>query len=150
MSIIDALKNAEAAREEAISKAREALKPGLMEFMRSHPDVAAIRWTQYSPYFNDGEECVFGVNELEAKSVQVAATAEEEEEDDEDEESSSFTACYGHREKAEGFSAATWKDLVALNKQLQKAEDVLKEAFGNHTRVTVTQKKVSVEEYEHD
>jgi hypothetical protein len=31
------------------------------------PGVEAIRWTQFTPYFNDGDECSFGVHEIRIK-----------------------------------------------------------------------------------
>jgi len=27
-----------------------------------YPDIESISWTQFSPYFNDGEECTFSVH----------------------------------------------------------------------------------------
>ena len=47
-----------------ISELLEALD-GLLEF----PEVEAVRWTQYSPYFNDGDVCEFGVNDPHIKFV---------------------------------------------------------------------------------
>ena len=32
-------------------------------FFEECPKVQAVVWTQYTPYFNDGEECIFSVNE---------------------------------------------------------------------------------------
>lgn len=32
-------------------------------FFDECPRVQAVLWTQYTPYFNDGEECIFSVNE---------------------------------------------------------------------------------------
>lgn len=32
-------------------------------FFERFPEVYCVCWTQYSPYFNDGEPCRFGVNE---------------------------------------------------------------------------------------
>ena len=29
-----------------------------------YPDLKSIHWTQYTPYFNDGDECEFGVHEI--------------------------------------------------------------------------------------
>ena len=37
-------------------------KPALAQLIDVHPDIIAIRWTQYTPYFNDGDVCEFGVN----------------------------------------------------------------------------------------
>lgn len=32
------------------------------EVFKKYPDIKNIGWTQYTPYFNDGEPCEFGVN----------------------------------------------------------------------------------------
>lgn len=32
-------------------------------FFDECPKIQAVIWTQYTPYFNDGDECVFSVNE---------------------------------------------------------------------------------------
>lgn len=37
---------------------------GLMLEVLADPDVKAIHWTQYTPYFNDGEPCVFNTGEI--------------------------------------------------------------------------------------
>ena len=29
----------------------------------NYPDVEAVRWTQYTPYFNDGDTCTFSVHD---------------------------------------------------------------------------------------
>jgi hypothetical protein len=42
--------------------------------------VESVRWTQYTPYFNDGEPCVFGANDCYVK----LAGADEEAGDDGD------------------------------------------------------------------
>lgn len=35
------------------------------EFFKENPEVQCIFWRQYTPYFNDGEPCEFGIRELE-------------------------------------------------------------------------------------
>ena len=32
-----------------------------------HPEVLSLRWEQFTPHFNDGEECVFRVHEIQVK-----------------------------------------------------------------------------------
>lgn len=32
-------------------------------FLDACPEVTGVHWTQYTPYFNDGEACEFGVND---------------------------------------------------------------------------------------
>lgn len=136
--IIEALAEAAKARKEMVDKAKGSLKPGLEQFMTDHPELEGIRWTQYAPHFNDGEPCEFAVHDIEA-------CLKAPEEDDEE----GWHGCYGSH-RPEEFSASTWKDLCALNKLLQKSEDVLRDAFGNDCRVIVTKKGVATEEYEHD
>lgn len=36
-------------------------------FFAKYPMVEKVSWTQYTPYFNDGDACVFGVNEPQAR-----------------------------------------------------------------------------------
>lgn len=47
---------------------KEAVKGAFADFFQDHPEAKAIVWTQYTPYFNDGDACVFRVNELELKA----------------------------------------------------------------------------------
>ena len=42
--------------KEMKEKVQKQLKPVLKDFMNSHPNIKAIGWTQYTPYFNDGDE----------------------------------------------------------------------------------------------
>ena len=41
-----------------------AIKSAVIELFDRHPILNAIYWTQYTPYFNDGDPCTFGVNDL--------------------------------------------------------------------------------------
>ena len=49
----------------------EDFKGWFTEFFALYPMVTTIRWTQFTPYFNDGEPCVFSVNEPE---IEVSAS----------------------------------------------------------------------------
>ena len=42
---------------------QELFKKGLQEVFDEFPDIEFISWTQYTPYFNDGDECTFRVGE---------------------------------------------------------------------------------------
>jgi hypothetical protein len=44
-------------------KATEKLKEVFNEFWDSNPEIKVVTWTQYAPYFNDGDACVFSVND---------------------------------------------------------------------------------------
>lgn len=55
-----------------IEKARQTMREnskGLIEgatkiLFESCPEIKQVHWTQYTPYFNDGEACEFSVNEF--------------------------------------------------------------------------------------
>ncbi len=143
MSIVAALSELSGKRKQIEEAAREQAKailaPGLQKFMEAHPDIKAIGWTQYTPYFNDGDPCVFGINEL-----YVSATDER----DEEVGGEGWFYLWGTPEK--GLSEQSWADLIELKKALEGSEDELEAAFGDHVRVIVTPTGVDVEEYEHD
>lgn len=44
-------------------KAKALFKEATLEFFKLNPGVTGFTWTQYTPYFNDGEACLFGVGE---------------------------------------------------------------------------------------
>lgn len=125
--------------KEMKEKVQKQLKPVLQDFMNSHPNIKAIGWTQYTPYFNDGDECIFRVGDL------VATVSEDY---DDSFYGDGWVEVYGDPE--EGFTKQDWKDLKELNDTLHGLEDFLKMVFGDHVKVLVTQKGVEVEEYEHD
>lgn len=46
-------------------KSKELMKEAFREFLEKYDEVVEnIYWTQYTPYFNDGEACEFGVNDV--------------------------------------------------------------------------------------
>jgi hypothetical protein len=49
---------------EFTKKATEKLKEVFNEFWDCNPEIKVVTWTQYAPYFNDGDACVFSVNDL--------------------------------------------------------------------------------------
>lgn len=143
MSIVAALSELSGKRKQIEEATREQAKailaPGLQEFMASHPDVKAIGWTQYTPYFNDGDPCEFSVHELHASAV-----------DERDDEVGGDGWEYLYGKSTKGFSQKSWDDLIALKEALNGAEPELEAAFGDHVLVIVTPAGIDVEEYEHD
>jgi len=43
--------------------AQERLKEYFAEFWEKNPAIKAVHWSQYAPYFNDGEPCEFSVHD---------------------------------------------------------------------------------------
>ncbi len=44
-------------------KARVKLKEVFNQFWDENPDIKVVVWTQYAPYFNDGDACIFRIND---------------------------------------------------------------------------------------
>jgi hypothetical protein len=55
--------------EQVLHNFREQSKEALLEvfkdFWEGNPEIESLCWTQYAPHFNDGDACVFSVNDIE-------------------------------------------------------------------------------------
>lgn len=133
----------------------------------TNPQVKRFGWKQYTPYFNDGDECVFGASNL---WIETIHDEDPEENDNYYSHDEWFSLDYGdgilgehdyvsgkrvykHMEK--------WVvDLRIIAEELDKAiegghfDAVLLTAFGNHAEVTVypgePSPRIEVEFYHHD
>ena len=54
----------EAARKEMQAKSTGFIEAAVQNFLDECPEVESVSWTQYTPYFNDGDACEFSVNEV--------------------------------------------------------------------------------------
>ena len=108
----------------------------LKELFTTLPKIQAVRWTQYTPYFNDGDECVFGLASL---FIKYEGMNPEDAEDGD-----GFVYCYDYGDDAK------------VSKQFAKwfntlwDDDIFLSAFGNHMQITVTPEGIETSEYEHD
>lgn len=124
--------------------------------------IKAIAWRQYTPYFNDGEPCEFGVGDISYTSNPHVANAwlreEDGDEDDRYDENGEIIADYVPTDfysyekpwsvkypHPDGFVKG---DIVFPN--MSEFERVLCETFGDHTTVVVTPDRVVQFEYDHD
>jgi len=129
-----------AAREAAKATFKDLVKVGFAEFFVAHPEIQAIKWKQYTPYFNDGDACVFSVHDWYAKPTDAALAPK----DDEDEENGFIDPW----SMGNGPLAAAKKSGAELFKLLD--DEMMKGAFGDHAEVTATRDGFEVESYEHD
>jgi hypothetical protein len=141
--------------------------------------IDSIGWRQYTPYFNDGEPCEFGVGEPWFRTVEDVKGKpanryddDDEDEEDDDEDDYSYVIGYrghptlGHRESHwdnpsdwenrkriyHGSHEATYDACVALAEAINSGafENVLLEAFGDHACVTIRRDGITVDEYSHE
>lgn len=131
-------------------------------FFESHPEVERIVWTQYTPYFNDGEACYFSVNEMCSVPSKIKEVPSQYECGIE--ESLTYGDAYGLKYDlatiaedldkpnnyfwySEDEEALIDKDLDVLNKI---PDEVFEQMFGDHVRISATRTGFEVEPYEHD
>jgi hypothetical protein len=142
------------------------LKEVFEEFLTKNPIIKGIAWTQYTPYFNDGEECVFSVND--------PVFLLQEYDHDED--------VYEHEEPPRGFNNGNipgdwelgkykenpndgyYKNKVEFYQANKKAmdnaqrfykkiwgsDDIFETIFGDHVTVVFENGEFDVQEYGHD
>lgn len=114
---------------------KKAVKKFFTKYFEAHPEIKGVTWTQYTPYFNDGEECVFGLHAVHILKSDAAVEKIRNGEsaysiDDGDD----VKEVYGE----------------GLYHTLQEVEDLLQQALGDHAQILATPDEIIVEEYEHD
>lgn len=136
------------------------------EFFELNPGVKAVLWRQYTPYFNDGDTCEFGVScvtftnaegddlhdiswgEYDGENESIWAT-----------ENLKYTLTpptgYGTDYYADIRDKITGVDVESANlldTMIQSSEfsDVLKDIFGDHVTVVATRDGFDVSDCDHD
>lgn len=90
-----------------------------------HPKLESFGWRQYTPYFNDGDECTFSAHTDEPDINDIN----------------------GNPQYNPDLDLAR-QDVVSL---LNGVDDsVLRQMFGDHVHIKVTSESTEVEEYDHD
>lgn len=127
-----------------------------LDTILDEPGVEAVKWTQYTPYFNDGDACEFGLNDPTVRLV-----GDDEEAGD---YGDGFRSVYDFWEYPNDgsydYSKRTYiefegVDVPALYEKLSnfntaRFEAVAQANFGDHAEVTATKAGFNVEYYEHD
>ena len=137
-------------------------------------DIEEIRWTQYTPYFMDGDVCEFSINSPEIKPRGYKGS-------DDGYISEYDLVCgepgkrpcddpivkkllgvsalpaqkpeweqYGGSGVDDSNATDTYKAWIGYCHSLGHFEDLLMEKFGDHAIVTVTRTSITVDTYEHD
>lgn len=146
-------------------KGKETLKKIFIAFFKENPTVKGVNWCQYTPWFNDGETCIFSVREPEFLMEHSENGADQtkagfylgdynNEENDElgDKESPNrWMSPSSYRMKELQILNPVCEACLKLTKALESIEDILENVFGNHVKVTVLEDgRTITEEYEHD
>ena len=160
-------------KEALVGELRLEFPKLLIPLMEQSNHIQNISWTQYTPYFNDGDVCEFSVNtdyleinnesEDSTKMYSKTLTFKIKNEDD-IERDAKVCEEFGyriHRKKKIGdygyrknIEYSKYEDDILKNiKKImsQIPEDFYRDLFGDHARVTISKEgTLTVNEYEHD
>jgi hypothetical protein len=142
---IETIKKAKAKYEEAVkSIGKVGFANAAKTLFEKHPTLTYIKWLQYTPYFNDGETCEFGIHGVYYSEAPI--------EKDEDgniqiDDGSEEYAGYSNPRGKNKVLASDMKDFEQL---VESLSDSCKDAFGDHVQVIITTEGVEVTDYEHD
>ena len=193
-------------RQELVEKLKPSFGSIFTPFFDAVPEVDALMFTAYTPYFNDGDECTFSVNDLYGYFTTTEEDEREPYEGDLPAYGPSPTELLAFRERGEisdylkrmhqyetkpqnryDHTTRSYKDFPAKFSSLEEAikdrykeelalpaetlkrqgeiadafkemsnlfhripDDIIRELFGDHIKVTITRDGVEVDEYEHD
>ena len=152
---------------EMIEKGRGFFQELFDKFFDEYPEVETLKWTQYTPYFNDGSPCEFSVGELHAwlkggresqllvdegavflisEWVQDYANKGENWAKEEVELYNHSVNLVGSKDRLNQINDG----ISVLEGSLQEAEDFLYIVYGDHVQVSVSKGETLVEEYGHE
>lgn len=131
-----------ALREQAQAKAKSLFEIGTKSIFEKHPKLESWKWSQYTPYFNDGDTCEFGVH----KDVNICFNGKEFE------DVSDWTFNSENEWAKEAKAEQGLKEAAADISELMKAldDEDFKQMFGDHMEVTMTKDGAKAEGYEHE
>jgi DNA repair exonuclease SbcCD ATPase subunit len=169
-------KQIEKLEKQAHKESSKLISKGFKEIFKKHPTLESFSWTQYTPYFNDGDECVFS-----AHTDYISINGSEQDESTYElrqfldtlhnpkkeiarlqkriEECKKEKYSYGYLEdeikSIESGSIEETRNKLAILEDISQIlssidDDCYKSIFGDHVRVTVTKDGWSTESYEHD
>ena len=115
-------------------------------FFETYPEIEEIKWSQYTPYFNDGDSCEFSIGEVYfiPKDLILPDGVIREDLGIWDWEEYAYTSY--SREVSDDIGKVI-KDMTSM---LEVVEDFLHETFGDHVIVTMNKTGATTEAYEHD
>ena len=155
-------------KKDMAEKIRSGLDGAFKQFFELVPEAKSIAWTQYTPYFADGDECVFRVNDYELH--------ESEDPDYEYGDGGIRLNRPGEyyyesaKKEPNGWAAQSIKQYedtvvnfggIERVNEIKKAmqlldsifslgDDFFKDTFGNHVKVVMTKDGTDIQDYDHD
>jgi hypothetical protein len=134
MSMKDVVEKYEESRAALMAEIQVEFAKEMTEMLDKHSNVEAVVWTQYTPAWNDGEECLFSVGDV---GIVLKEPGEEiyiEEDDD---------VVYYSKDLVVESIIKEFYDLVE-----EVPNDVLEHVLGNNVKVRCTREGITIDEYD--
>ena len=135
----------EAKKKELARQLQQDFGKVTAELFARYPLLGSFQWRQYTPYFNDGDTCEFGVRndeiDITYNGIDFDYVGQY-----------SFTSYKGETQDTEEARQPLFKECYEAIHGLLKSipDELYKEGFGDHVRVTVTANGVDVDDYDHE
>lgn len=143
-------------KTEACDKFKVAFEAFMKDFFTLVPSIKQVRWEQYTPYFNDGDSCEFSMNEpYFANFIHDSEDDEDYDEDDDEEKVDSqgqweFSSWELRQYDNYGLTEEQKKLVEYVIDVIANNEDFFYDMYGDHQQVTVTEKGIESDYYDHD
>lgn len=130
-------------KESTTAQMKMIMSDMFVKFFDAFPTIKTVHWAQYTPYFNDGDECYFTLGSIEFNENEYGGI-----EDENFDEGDSFSVSkYSNHSNID---ADLYRACIAVTDVLQNMGDQLENLLENHVQVFVTRRGIDVEEYEHE
>jgi len=154
---VNLLKELLAVKRDAIAEINKILKVSLREIFVDYPLIKGIKWAQYTPYFNDGDACVFSINVIYYTNETVSEVQEDEGKCptiwDNCWDSNLWYSTWSTRVNFEGVPEELHpflRQITEVEPVIHELENELHDCFGDHVEIILLPTKIIVEEYDHE
>ena len=143
-------------QKELQEKSSKIFLSSFKKLFEETPKLKSFAWTQYTPYFNDGDTCHFSAN-----TDYLIINGDHEDDASWSQEKKVISWGTYNREKRV-YEGRIEQDNPDYDKELSEAVDKVKQflslfddnfyqtQFGDHVMITVTENGIDTEDYEHD
>ncbi|NTF18062.1 hypothetical protein G6L37_06565 [Agrobacterium rubi] len=152
-------------RDNTKAQAQSIIKDVFADFFVKQPKVYGIGWTQYTPYWSDGEECKFSVNDIKLFLSEDSYNDDDYQEGDQDlhRDRAFYAGRNGDQDEVdeidakiasfggdEVYNAAVldFANIVSVLRSIRKEH--MEMLYGDHVSVLYTAEGVTVAEYDHE
>lgn len=136
-------------KQKLINEFRDSLNGLAKDIFQNIPQLKAISWIQFTPYFNDGDECVFNIREVIFYNFIPDSYLRYAEEFEDEEYPENYWAAgdYELGKNRTTLSAEEIKFLQQFETTLNQNREFIKEIFDDHSQIIWTSEGITVKDY---